>query len=415
MRCLLVSLGLVATVVNVGCSSSTVSSAADAALTTDAGPASDAVTTPINFPPTACPLEARWGFSFRMTGSGPLSRGPGRPSGTYRETLDLYVPQGRVAGAPVIVAFATSWPHEALTLVEGRFDDDLGVTGLDWTATYGGRLGFRGGMAAPSGSLFLRLSGYLSVGTDVRDDVEADVELCPSGEVPFATLRATRAVSPRGVVELVPSTPIAGDLAAVRLRANGMEIPADVSLTAGVLRVAARTWLPPGTPVTIDPRGLADVTSHAFGFQGSIYSLFTTAVVTDREFDTEPPVGAIASDHGFVHMEGSLRTTDRATPYRLLVALGTFPGASRLRAATTLAHGCEETTSAWLVAADGSHVAMPWEPGSSSSTPNARTLRGSLTGTGPWWLLVESDVAPPRPGWRPSPPCTFSLDRVTAE
>ena len=408
----------------VGCSSTSVSpaaDAADAAVTTDVVTAIDATRADvmvtdaaIDRPPTTCTVTSGVPVAYHLSGEGPLLRDAGGAAGTYRSQLDLYLPQGRVAGAPVILAFGTYWPRNALTIVEGRFAADLSVAGLAWTSSYGGTLSFRGGMAAPSGGLALHFDGYLNVGTDVLDPAEASATLCPVGEAPAPVLRSDHVISPRGVVDLVPSAPIAGDPSAVRLLVGGAAVPVDVTQHDGVLTLTARSWLAPGTAVTVDLGGLRDVMGRAFTLDGAVSSLVTTSVVTDRGFDAAPPDGAVASDTSVTTMTSALRATmSPSGPYRMLIALGALGTATRLRGDATLY--CPEQTTAWLVGADGTHIALPWETVGDAGNFYARTFQGALSGAGPWWLLVESNATRSRPGWLPGPTCLFGLDGLTTE
>lgn len=364
----------------------------------------------------ACSIGGSAAAAYHLRGEPRLSRDAGGVVAARPQQLDLYLPEGRTAGARVLLAFPTAWPATALTVVEGRFAADLSVAGLNWESAYGGALSFRGRMAAPSGPLELSLSGNINFETDIIDAVDGSATLCPTGPATAPTLLPSRVVSPRGVVDLVPSAPIAGDVSVVRLVAGGAPVPADVSLNEGVLRVAARAWLAPGTAVTIDPNGLRDVMGRAFTLDGSVTALATTTVVTDRDFNAAPPTGAVATDTTLLPMGGRLRVSQgRSEPFRILVALGTFDGAARLRVDTSLPLHCERPTSAWLVGADGAHLALSWEPSSVASDPYARTLRSAVSSAGPWWLLVESDITRSRPGSLPEPACAFALDRVAAE
>ncbi len=366
--------------------------------------------------PLACPITSTAPVAYHLRGEGLAYRDAG-PASYLRQDLDLYLPQGRVAGAPILLAFPTYWPSNALTVVEGRFGADLGATGLDWTAMYGGVLSFRGRMAAPSGGLDLSLSGNLNGTTDTPEFAEGTLSLCPAGDAPAPTLRSDHAVTPRGAVDLIPSAPVAGDVSVVRLLVSGVVVPADASLHNGVLSVQARSWLPPGAPVAVDLGGLRDAMGRTFSLDGTIASLATSAVVTDREFTTSPPAGAVAADWSIGTTEGALRGGEGGRqPYRVLVALGPLEGATRLTAQFSFRCSSLDEFSVWVVAQGGSHVALPIGAATEVPDRGARVLQGALPGTGARWLLIENRSVRSQPGWGvPLSGCTFALDRITVE
>lgn len=390
--------------------------AASDARPTDATMLDDHPALPDRPVPLACPITSTTPVAYHLRGDGLAYRDAG-PASNLRQDLDLYLPQGRVPGAPILLAFPTYWPSNALTVVEGRFGADLGATGLDWTAMYGGVLSFRGRMAAPSGGLDLRLSGNLNGATDVPEFAEGALSLCPTGDAPAPTLRSDHSVTPRGVVDLIPSAPIAGDVSVVRLMVSGGVVPAEAFLRNGVLSVYARSWLPPGAPVTVDLGGLRDAMGRAFSLDGTIAALATSAVVTDLEFTTSPPAGAVATDWSVSTTGGALRSGEGGRrPYRVLVALGPLEGASRLTAQFSFRCSNPDEFSVWVVSQDGSRVELPIGAATEAPDRGARVLQGTLPGTGARWLLIENRSVPSQPGWGvPLSGCTFALDRIAVE
>lgn len=370
----------------------------------------------VDRPLVTCTIAPTAAASYHLHGEGVAYEDAGGTVGVLRRDLDLYLPQGRVAGGPVVLAFQTFWPTSALAVVEGRFGADLSVTGLDWVSTYGGVLSFRGRMAGPSGALTLSLSGNLNGETDILRYGQGELALCPSGEVPAPTLRSNHRVSPRGVVDLTPSTPIVGDVSVVRLIVGGSAVPADVTLRDGVLSVAARSWLAPGATVTIDPGGLRDVMGRAFAVDGAVTALATTAVITDREFNVAPPEGAVSADIRTPWSDGRLRSDPgQRMPFRVLMALGALGSATRLSAHFDFGYHCVHEYSAWIVAADGTNTPLPLGAGTATPDNGQRVLTGALPGTGARWLLVESRSVASPPGSLPLGACVFTLDRILLE
>jgi hypothetical protein len=387
---------------------------ADTGSVTDEGPVDvprDAIALPDRPASLPCPIEGAGPRSYHLRGAAIIYRDAGGSQSIPYE-LDLYLPQGRVAGAPIHLAFPTYWPESALTVVEGRFGADLGATGLDWTAIYGGVLSFRGRMAAPSGGLELDLTGNLNGATDVPEFADGRVSPCPTGDAPAPTLRSSRMVPPSGRVELVPSAPVGSGLDTVRLRVAGAPVATDAFESAGMVVVTPRAWLPPSTAVTLDLGSLRDVMGRPFSLEGAITSLATTAVVTDREFDAAPPAAAVATERPLTSADGALRHQPSGRgPYRVLVALGALSAGTTLTARMTVT--CNPTEfSVWVVAADGAHTELPLGPAMTAP----QDLRGALPGAGPTWLLLENRAVRSRPGWGvPLGDCGFALDRVAVE
>ncbi|MDB4931470.1 MAG: hypothetical protein JWM10_3954 [Myxococcaceae bacterium] len=406
-----------------GCESTAAATGADATPPRDGAAVTDAVIVAADHPtgfdvlrPTPCPIVSAAPYAAHLAGHGYAGPDAGPPY-PLRQELDLYLPQGRSPGAPVLLAFPTYWPLSALTVLTGRFDADGGVTGLDWIINYGGPLSFRGGMAAPSGGLQLQLFGNRNGTSDTVELVVGEASPCPAGDAPAPTLTATAVATPHGVLRLLPSAPVGDGVAGVRLTADGSPVASTAVVVDGALVVTAASWLRPGASVGVDLGALRDVMGRAFTLSGTLRTLATTAVVTDLEFTAAPPAGAVATELATATADGLLSVvTGPRAPYRVLVALGALTGATRLRA--SLRFRCSvEDFAVWIVAADGANTPLPIGP--ATATPDltgARELAGPLPGTGPWWLYVENRSTPERPGWRgPLSACPVQFDRVVAE
>lgn len=359
-----------------------------------------------------CVIDGGGPLAVTLRGSVNAGRDAGVGSVTLTETLDLYLPMGRVAGAPVVYAFESSWPFRRLETLEGTLDDTLGNGGLEFMGYRGGEVTFTVRLVGPDRGALMDITRNLNFSTDVPDFVSARVALCPDG-APAPTLHFVTEAAPSLTLELVPTAPIAAGLDGVTMTAGGAAVPASVAFTNGVLTVSPTAPWPVNAEVALDVSSLRDPLGRAFSLSDAPTTLRTTTTLTDLNFDAPPPEGAVAPPRAV--SEGRMAFSFARMRARTLVSLGDLGPAARVALRYQYACGAAGGVTARLVAADGR-----WS-GFTLATPSADNIlpRGpaesvaDVPASGPLWLVVEQDQQPSRPGWGvPLSPCAFLVDSV---
>ncbi|MEZ4407736.1 MAG: hypothetical protein R3A52_14880 [Polyangiales bacterium] len=385
--------------------------APDVTLTTDTPDVGVATPDAPDAGSAPCTLAPAGAVALTLRGMGAAYRDAGAAT-MITETVDLYLPMGRVAGAPVVFAFLSSWPTTRLQTLTGTFDASLGASGFAFSGYRGGQVTFGLSLDGPDGAPVMEVTRNLNFSTDVPDFVSARLTLCPDG-APAPTLRFATPAAPTLPIELIPSAPIAAGVDGVTMTVAGAAVRATATYGDGVLRVEPTAPWPVNEDVTLDLSTLRDVMGRPFTTDGALITLRTTATVTDGSFDTAPPAGAVsptrAPEGGRLPMSSE---RDRA---RTLVALGDLGPATRV--SLRYAYRCTDPgdITARVVAANGVWREFTLAP---PSTDNI-TPRGSaesvadVPGSGPLWLVVEQTQQPSQPGWGvPFGPCPFLVESV---
>lgn len=155
--------------------------------------------TPDAAPDASCALAPTGAWSAVVRGSAPsewLFPVSSAPAPTLTESLDLYLPEGRVAGGRFVLAFVDPLWDGALVSGEGRFAADGSAPPVMLSGVRGGTVGytvtFPPGAAPPSAAV----SRNLETMTDVPLDLRARITLCPAEAAPAPQLRLGPASPP---------------------------------------------------------------------------------------------------------------------------------------------------------------------------------------------------------------------------
>ncbi len=348
-------------------------------------------------------------FAARVRGAAMAFRDAGVGSVTLTEALDLYLPMGRAAGAPVVFAFESGWPQRRLVTLQGAFDASLSAGGVTFVGVYTSDVSFGLRLDGPSGGVVMNITRNLSITTDVSDYVSARVTLCPAGDAPAATLAYVADAAPSLDLRLLPSSPIAAGVDGVRMTAGGAAVPATVTADDGVLVVTPTAPWPVNAEVALDLSSLRDVMGRPYTTSNALTTLRTTAELTDATFDTAPPAGAVASSTANV-AAGSLSFAMARARQRALVSLGALAGATRVALRYRYPCAFVSPPTARLLAADGRSSSFTLAP--PMGAPSTLESVVDVPGSGPLWLLLEQNDPPNRPGWLPAPACPLSIESV---
>ncbi|MEZ4407735.1 MAG: hypothetical protein R3A52_14875 [Polyangiales bacterium] len=400
--------GLYASAVMVGCGGSTVTP--DASAPRDAGsvdtPDVDVATPDApDADPVTCVIDGSGPLAVTLRGTAVGERGSGRAS-ALTETIDLYLPRGRVAGAPVVYAFQSTWPYARLEALAGTLDATLGNGGLAFHGYRGGQVDFTVRLVGPDRGAVMDVTRNLNERTDSAEVVTARVPLCPVGAPAPELSVGPRVIVPTVGVSLVPSAPIATGLDAVRVTVGGEAAPANVSYAQGVLTVTPAAPWPVGGDIAVDTSSLRDLMGRAFTVPDPITTLRTTAEVSDLTFETAPPPGAVVPGAG-VEMG---RLTIGAVPVStyFLIALGDRGAVSRVSMRYRYEYRVERV-SFRLIDADGRWTAFtPTEPAGVDVEAVA-----DMNARGPLWIVFARLGALSAPGTLPLMNGALWIDEVT--
>jgi hypothetical protein len=138
-------------------------------------------------------------------------------------TVAAYLREGRVAGAPIVVAHANTWPHGGIFTGEATIDERGGtpvfrVEGFDERRRI---LGLNLALSPTGGPLFGEVDWDLDDRGDVEMAATGSITLCPTDE-PLPVARATVApgiIAPTSPWFFVPEVPLGCARADQRARA----------------------------------------------------------------------------------------------------------------------------------------------------------------------------------------------------
>jgi hypothetical protein len=369
--------------------------------------------------PGACPtpLGGDGAFGAHLTGGGPLSLSDGSTV-TRVIQLDAYFPEGRTAGAPVILAGSVGWPWARLHVTQATLDADLGAE-VSWHGYQGMEEVYLNGTLEPGakGLVAHVESNTAEPGSDVIVMAAGTITLCPSGGVPAPTLTSAgygSVFAPTAALRLVPSAPIAFTTVTLSASAGGASVPVTVDAAeTEALLVVPTAAFPPGQAVELDVDA-ADILGRPFTTSLDFTPLATTAVVTDLAFDGAPPDGAVvgtetATADGLLELNAS----GSLGPYTALLALPERGAATDLRV----------TVGSWTGYAEGVHLAIVSATGARSDLPSIDLTVDTAPWDGaaplpegdPLYLVVEADTSPPMPQYLSLPSIRVFLDRIAFE
>lgn len=380
--------------------------APDAPIDDHSVPDADATATP-------CTLTAPGATALNLRGSGPSSWELGGPttlaSPDLTEDLDLYLPDGRVAGGRAIVAFVNSVGPSSLVIGEGRFDVDLSSPSITLGGVRGGTVSYRVTFPPGAAPPMVEVVRNLEMFTDVAQTVHAQITLCPAGDAPEASLRTGPALAPTSALTLTATTPLGDGVDGVRLLADGAPVAATLTRVRESITLTPAHPLRPTASLALDASTLRDVMGRAYAITAP--RMFrTTSTVTDWTFAAEPPPGSVVGSVVARVTNGALTpAVSSAGPFRLVIALGAPPaGAVALDLRYALTYDCSALYSAWIVSESGEASPFMLTNGRGSLSARATAPSG-----GALWLVLESSQPQNTPGWGvPVSACVLSIDEV---
>jgi hypothetical protein len=362
-------------------------------------------------------------FGNVLRGFASLTDPYGSPTVTSRYlSVDVYFPQGRRPGAPVILANRVGWDPPGVAAQAATLDADLGAA-VEWSGMAGNSgmegVGIAGQLVGPADGIAANVKVNISGPSDDGARIATgQVRLCSSGSVPAPELAAADSYGPRSTIVLLPTTPLDPAAIHVAVSANGAPVPVSVTSTGRAIEVTPTLALPPNQLLLFDTAGTNDVLGRAFVLTAQPTPISTTATVTDLTFATAPPDGAIVCTAGFV-ANGKLSLNEsygpgpKAGPYEALLALPD-PGAATAIGAEiswqqpTWPGGCDFVELA-VVGADG---AVETYQHGLRADPSPLTTTVKLPASRPLWLSVKVSAPIPVPQTFPLVGCALSLSSL---
>jgi hypothetical protein len=307
----------------------------------------------------------------------------------------IFFPQGRVAGAPVIVINHLLFTGGFSTIRSTLLPDLSSATGLGGRDQCGN--GFAGLLVGPDDGI------DAVVTTNRNTDLSSDVlSLVTSRAWVCATAPARAPSMSTGGGEILPTSALTVSVIApvdeTTLKTISVQ-PTNVFSssvdTDGKISVgppAGRAWLPGA--LAVDLTGVRDVLGRSYdGAKGAFTVLAPAGAIVDRTMTAAPPANAIVGTGYSTSTAAGLLTLSVPSPgslasYRAVVGLGAQAGATKLRLSHRVVCGTRTFSYAVanLVSADG--YSAPIALGC-AATPSEVTV--TLPGTGPYYLVVKNE------------------------
>jgi hypothetical protein len=331
--------------------------------------------------------------------------------GILTEELDLYLPEGRVAGGRAIFAFSNTSGSVSLVVAEGRFNADLSTATIDLMGVRSGTVEYSASFPAGNGAVVLAVRRNLETVSDIANFVRARLTLCPGGATPDPRLSGGAAMTPTSSLTLTPGTPFGAGTETIRLLEDGVAVPVTIGRRSGSLVLTPARALRPTAQLALDVGELRDAVGRPYVLAGQPRLLRTTATVVDWTFATPPPEGAIAGNFAPGVIDGALRTMFHyPQPFRAVIALGAPPAAAFVELQYALSQPCADRYGVWFVSESGESAPVPLVNAVGPNTARVMTPTG-----GALWLVLESTQVENTPGWGvPRTGCNIAIDEVRA-
>ncbi len=318
--------------------------------------------------------------------------------------VDVFFPQGRTPGAPVVLAQPDGCTYRRLRAATASVGDD-GRIDVKMPNGYGADL-LDGALLPPTDGFFgdVHVSGFDWLPGDdvVVTRVAKGATLCAVREAPPSALGVLATGAPNAPIHLLASAPLDPAVLDVGVKTgDGASIPTTTSHDRGLLTVRATSAFPPGKPLVLDTSKLRDVLGRALvAPSGPLPVLTTTSIVVDGTFDTEPPDGAtIGGSTSGGRFRASVTTTPHSPkPLGAALSLGA-PGPGQKLRLRIGAFGCAVETRVSLVAADGqaTKIAVPCGIGTLADGGAVPVEVSDVVVTppapGPLWLSISGGAS----------------------
>lgn len=270
-------------------------------------------------PGCAAELTGSAPFAMRLSGDGSFRAAYGSTFSLWPKTRtvlgDVYFPTGRRVGGTVILTMPDpAGAASVLVSAEVPLADDLSATGLSIS---GSGLHVTAELRPGAGGVWAEvMMNFASPGTDIADDGQAMVLLCPSTTASLPITDPSDLVAPLDAIVLESSVPLAeATLSSLTVTAGNGPVPVNVKGVSGrtsytVSPVAA---FPPNQALTIDLSKVSDVIGRPLQpIADAMNVLGTTEVLVDLAL-TNPVAGngqiagfSYTSGLGFISFGGTL-------------------------------------------------------------------------------------------------------------
>jgi hypothetical protein len=329
---------------------------------------------------------------------------------TVHIRLEVYFPQGRVPGAPVILSRPVQWPEPGVATGTGQLGSGGGAQ-VTWCGRYDQRdLVVTASLGAPDEGLDAVLDMSFTDATP-PDTVRATARLCPEGPLPAPRLATADFFGPITAVTLAPTAPLDPATVTVTATVGGSPVATKVAVYTSI-QVGAVPAFPPGQAVTFDVSGTKDILGRAFALTAQPAPLATTAADADLGFDAAPPQGSLTAfpTSRWSVAGGSLQVTLDLGDVSLLLALPDPGAASRLRV-TASWDLCHPSLLMAVVDAVG-HATWQGVP---LGSPIPADLTLELPSERPLWFALAAQSWAPGLIDPPLPACLLTIDALAFE
>ncbi|MFH0902352.1 MAG: hypothetical protein V2A73_17100 [Pseudomonadota bacterium] len=384
----------------------------------DGNPALSDATSNVRGEKCSTPLEGDSPFGAVLSGDCHLTTIPNdaeEAQSLYRRvSLEVFFPEGRRAGARVVLAQQEHWDYPHLNSHIGELDED-GTAEVIYSG-YEGMEGFtvRGTLGGPSDGIEAMLTMNIAR-SDMVQLAECAIRLCPTRPAPEPELHGSPVFGPSSTIVFVPTAPV--DTSTAKVVATVNERAIDVILTAhdyGIY-VSPAAAFPPGHDVAFDFSGTRDILGRPFVSADEQSSpLRTFDVVTDLDFDTPPPIGAVVATTEVSTEEGQLVLGSHACfgPFVALLSLPD-PGAASV-ARFRISRIGFTVVNISAVDSDGGVKVLPTiHPGDDPDPPHGHAL--ALPPGRPVWLAIDVYAQGSKPQSLPIGTCAVEFEDIVFE
>lgn len=369
---------------------------------TDSGP-NDAGPTP---PLCPTPIAGTGAFSRTLLARVAYVDQLGESHGTLTEELELYLPDGLVAGGRALL---TAIHHYPVGVVVAE-----ATLGADRSAQFPRFNWIDGGQERSVTQAVLTSDGTVTA-TIERNFADSDFGVGATSPAVFCSTGAGRGPGHLTYRSREPSPLLPSLLWTADVPLDASTLPPSPVLISGQpmsgtvgrglrgVSLSPPLPIPPTQPITFAAADLKDVLGRPVTVDAMPDPLRPSESVTDLSLVTAPPEGASAvsgADVSFRSGDWSVGSYG-ADSYDWLVSLGTPPAQSatvdlfvRLECFVEQ----ESTISAAVVTADGTSSAV-----TVSCDEQMRPVNVVIPGAGPLWLAVHRSGEPPRPQWLSGP------------
>jgi hypothetical protein len=308
----------------------------------------------------------------------------------------IFFPQGRVAGAPVIVIrdqlFTGGFSKSTSTLLP-----DLS-SATDLSVRDHCQNGFSGRLVGPTDGIdaLVSVNPDLTYSDAIPPLVNERAWLCPTAPAPAPSMTTGGGqILPTSALTVSVNAPV-DDTTLKTISAQPTNAFSSSVVADGRIRVgpqAGRAWLP--SSLAVDLTGLRDAIGRSYGgAQIASFTVITPAgAIADRTMTAAPPTNAFVGTGFATSTAGGLLTlsvlsASASTGYEAVVGLGAQAGATKLRLSHRVVCGTDNFSdaSAMLVSSDG--YSAPIALGC-AATPSEVTV--TLPGSGPYYVVVQDE------------------------